>query len=103
MDGTLINCEEALGEIEQIQDSVTRTLVNMAFVHFVKVAQLQKQAQPATDFDMVFLVTAMKGFFAEHDVIARALEGEKVGGWFDEEPPSPTERRPKQGAAEIKR
>jgi hypothetical protein len=32
---------------------------------------------------MLFIVTALRDFFAEHDVIARTLAGEKVGAWFD--------------------
>ncbi len=84
MPGTLLNYDEALRFIEQIQDPVTRNLVNLAFVHLVKTVHLERRAQPRTDLDMLFLVTALKDFFAEHEVLARTLEGEKVGAWFDE-------------------
>ena len=84
MAGTLLNCDEAVRFIEGIQDPVTKNLVNMAFVHLVKKVQLEKRDQPSADLDMLFLVTALKEFFAEHDVLARTLEGEKVGAWFDE-------------------
>jgi hypothetical protein len=30
---------------------------------------------------MPFLVAALEDFFAEHNVIERTLEGEKVGAW----------------------
>jgi hypothetical protein len=83
MTGTLLNCDEAVRFIEQIQDPVTRNLVNMAFVHLVKTVHLEKRDLPRTDLDMLFLVTSLNDFFAEHDVIARTLEGEKVGAWFD--------------------
>jgi hypothetical protein len=83
--GTLLYCDEALRFIEQIQDPVTKALVNMAFVHFVKKVHLEKQNFPRCDLDMLYLVTALKDFFSEHDVIARTLEGEKVGAWFEEE------------------
>ena len=83
MNGTLLNCDEAVRFIEQIQDPVTKNLVNMAFVHLVKTVHLEKRDLPTTDLDMLFLVTSFKDFFAEHDVIARTLEGEKVGAWFD--------------------
>jgi hypothetical protein len=83
MTGTLLNCDEAVRFIEQIQDPVTKNLVNMAFVHLVKRAHLEKRDLPKTDFDMLFLVSSLKDFFAEHDVIARTLDGEKVGAWFD--------------------
>jgi hypothetical protein len=83
MTGTLLNCDEAVRFIEQIQDPVTKNLVNMAFVHLVKTVHLEKRNLPTTDLDMLFLVTSFKDFFAEHDVIARTLEGEKVGAWFD--------------------
>jgi hypothetical protein len=82
--GTLVNCDEALRYIERIPNPVTRTLVHMAFVHVVKNVHLEKRDRPAGDLDLLFLVTALEGFFAEHDVIARALVGEKVGAWFDD-------------------
>jgi len=84
MHGTLLNCDEAVRFIEQIQDPVTKNLVNMAFVHLVKTVHLEKRDPPKTDLDMLFLVSSLKEFFAEHDVIARTLEGEKVGAWFDD-------------------
>jgi hypothetical protein len=30
-------------------------------------------------------ITALVGHLSEHDVLARTLEGEKVGAWFEEE------------------
>lgn len=84
MTGILLNCDEAARFIEQIHDPVTRNLVNMAFVHFVKRVHLEKRDPPKADLDMLFIVTSLKDFFAEHDVIDRTLEGEKVGAWFDE-------------------
>ncbi len=84
MPGTLINCEEAVRFVEQIEDPVTKNLVNMAFVHMVKQVHLEKRAAPPSDVDMLFLVTSLKDFFAEHDVLVRTLEGEKVGAWFEE-------------------
>ena len=84
MTGTLVNCDEAVRFIEQIQDPVTKNLVNMAFVHIVKQVHLEQRERPRADLDMLFLVTTLKDFFAEHEVLARTLEGEKVGAWFDE-------------------
>jgi hypothetical protein len=84
MAGTLLNCDEALRFIEQIQDPVTKNLVNMAFVHLVKKVHLDKSDLPRADLDVLFFVTTLKDFFAEHEVLARTLEGEKVGAWFDE-------------------
>jgi hypothetical protein len=83
--GTLLNCDEALRFIEGIQDPVTKSLVNMAFVHLVKRVHLGKRDLPRHDLDMLYLVTALKDFFAEHDVLARTLAGEKVGAWFEDE------------------
>jgi hypothetical protein len=83
--GTLLHCDEALRFIEQIQDPVTRSLVNMAFVHLVKKVHLEKRDLPRCDLDMLFLVSALKDYFSEHDVIARTLGGEKVGAWFEGE------------------
>jgi hypothetical protein len=80
--GTLVNCDEAMRYIENIDDPVTKTLVNMAFVHLVNRVHLQQRDFPAANLDMLFLVTTLKDFFAEHDVLVRALEGEKVGAWF---------------------
>ncbi len=84
MAGTLLNCDEAVRFIGQIRDPVTKNLVNMAFVHLVKRVHLEKHDRPAADLDMLFIVTSLRDFFAEHDVIARTLEGEKVGAWFDD-------------------
>jgi hypothetical protein len=83
--GTLLNCDEAIRFIEQIENPVTKSLVNMAFVHLVKQVHLEKRRAPQGNLDMLFLVTALKEFFAEHEVLARTLEGEKVGAWFDAE------------------
>jgi len=83
MAGTLLNCDEAARFIEQIPDPVTKNLVNMTFVHLVKRVHLEKRGLPTTDLDMLFLVTTLKDFFDEHGVIARTLEGEKVGAWFE--------------------
>jgi hypothetical protein len=82
--GTLLACDEATRFIEEIPDPVTRSLVNMAFVHLVKTVLLEKRASPSADLDMLFLVKALKEYFSEHEVIARTLEGEKVGAWFDD-------------------
>jgi hypothetical protein len=82
--GTLLHGDEAARFIEQIQDPVTRSLVNMAFIHLVKRVHVQKD-YPSSDLDMLYLVKALKDYFAEHDVIARTLEGEKVGAWFEDE------------------
>ena len=82
--GTLLACDAAARCIEEIPDSVTRSLVNRAFVHLVKMVLLEKRAVPSSDLDMLFLVKALKEYFSEHDVIARTLEGEEVGAWFAE-------------------
>ncbi len=84
MAGTLINCNEAMRFIDRIQNRVTKNLVNMAFVDLVKRVHVEHRDSPEADLDMLFLVTALERFFAQHDVLARTLEGEKVGAWFDE-------------------
>lgn len=83
--GILLNSDEASRFIEQIQDPVTKSLVNMVFVHLVKKVHLEKGDFPKSDLDMLFLVKSLKDFFSEHEVIARTLEGEKVGSWFEDE------------------
>lgn len=83
--GVLRNCDEALRFIEEIQDPITRSLVNMAFVHFVKKVHLETREGPESDIDMLYLVTCLADFFCEHEVLARTLEGEKVGAWFEED------------------
>ncbi len=82
--GTLLYCDEAIRFIERIEDPVTKSLVNMAFTHLVKKVHLEKREGPRSDLDMLFLVTSLRDFFAEQDVIARTLQGEKVGAWFEE-------------------
>jgi len=81
--GALLYADEALHFIERIEDPVTRSLVNLVFVHLVNKVHLEKHDLPRSDLDMRFLVAALKEFFAEHDVLARTLEGEKVGAWFE--------------------
>jgi hypothetical protein len=83
--GNLINCDEAVRFIEKIPDPVTKNLVNMAFVDLVKKVHLEKSNRPTIDLDVLFLVTFLKDFFTDHEGIARTLEGEKVGAWFEEE------------------
>src|SRR4051794_20803623 len=39
--GTLLHCDEAIRFIDQIDDPVTKNLVNMAFVHLVKTVNLE--------------------------------------------------------------
>jgi hypothetical protein len=83
--GTLRNCDEAMRFIDQIADPITRSFVNMVFVHMVKKVYIEKRDLPQTDVDMLFLVAALADFFSEHDVLARTLAGEKVGAWFEDE------------------
>lgn len=82
--GTLIHCKDAQKLIEQIDDPVTRNLVNMAFVHVVKTVFIDATDAPQGDFDMGFFVKVLEPFFAEHDVLARTLSGERVGSWFED-------------------
>ena len=83
--GTLLYCEEAKLFIDSIPDPVTRSLVNMAFVQFVKIVYIDKSELPRGDIDMLFVAKTLQHFFAEHEVIARTLEGDKVGAWFEGE------------------
>ena len=82
--GTLIHADEAIRFIEQIGDPVTRALVNMAFVRFVKRIHVDERDAPRADVDGLFLVEVLHDFFSEHDVLKRTLAGEKVGAWFDD-------------------
>jgi hypothetical protein len=81
--GTLLHCAERVQFINGIQDPVTRSLVNLAFIRFVQKVHLEKQKFPTADLDMLFLVTTLKDFFSEHDLIARTLEGERTGAFFE--------------------
>ena len=81
---TLLCCDEAIRFIERIEDPVTRSFVKMAFVHLVKKVHLENRDLPRCDLDMLFVVSSLKGFFAEHDVMTRTLQGEKVGAWFED-------------------
>lgn len=83
--GKLQYCDEALRYIETIADPITRSLVNMAFVHLIKKVHLEKRDLPRSDVDMFFLVRRLTDFFSEHEVLARTLEGEKVGAWFEDQ------------------
>lgn len=83
--GTIHFADEAFQRIEQVADPVTRSLVQMAFTHIVKKTHLDRGDPPRCDLDGLFLVRALEEFLSEHDVIARTLEGERVGAWFDED------------------
>jgi hypothetical protein len=80
--GTLVRCEEAQQQVEQTEDPVTRNLLNMAFVHFVR-ARFCDGTAPSTDIDMSYVISVLKEFLSEHEVLARTLGGETVGAWFD--------------------
>jgi hypothetical protein len=83
--GTLLYGDEASRFIESIDDPITRNLVTMAFVRLVQQVFMLKGERPRTDLDALFLVKTLRDFFSEHDVLARTLDGEKVGAWFDDE------------------
>ena len=83
--GTLLHCDEALRFIAQVEDPVTRNLLNMAFVRFVQRSLLEDRESPRADVDMLYLVKVLKDFFSEHEVLARTLAGERVGAWFGDE------------------
>ncbi len=82
--GTLLNCEEAQRLIEETQDPVTRNMLNMAYIHFVKEHFFTGSLKPSCNVDMAYVVAMLKGFLSEHEVLTRSLSGEKVGAWFDE-------------------
>ena len=82
--GTLLHADEAIRFIEQIPDPVTRSLVNMAFVRFVKAIHVDRQDAPWSDVDSIFLVKVLHDFFGEHEILERTLAGETVGAWFDD-------------------
>lgn len=83
--GALLYGDEASCFIETIDHPVTRTLVNMAWVRLVQRVYLLDGDRPRTDLDALFLVKTLRDFFAEHEVLTRALDGEKVGAWFEDE------------------
>jgi len=83
--GTLLYADEALRFIESVEDPITRNLLNMALVHLVKRQHLERREAPRGDVDLLYLMSALKDYFAEHDVLRRTLAGEKIGVWFDEE------------------
>ena len=83
--GTLLNCDEAMRLIEQVDDPVTKNLLNMAFVKFVKTTHLEKRLLPERDVDMVYVVTVLREYFSEHQVLCQTLAGDKVGAWFEGE------------------
>ena len=83
--GTLLHADEALRFIESVSDPITRNLLNMALVHLVKRHHLERRDAPRGDVDLLYLMSALKDYFAEHEVLRRTLAGEKVGTWFDDE------------------
>jgi hypothetical protein len=84
--GSLLYADEAVRFIEQIEDPVTRNLVNLVFVQMVRGAHLTRQHRPRTDVDALYLVKTLRDFFSQRDVLTRTLEGETVGAWSDDQP-----------------
>ena len=57
----------------------------MALVHLIKRYHLEHRDTPRGDVDLLYLMSALKDYFVEHDVLRRTLAGEKLGSWFDDE------------------
>ena len=69
--GTLLYGDEAVRFIERIEDPVTKSLVNMAFVRLVRRASLEKTAAPRGDFEGSHfqLLTRAQGHSRDCDVV----------------------------------
>jgi hypothetical protein len=74
----VIRHEEANERLAQIDDAITRRLVDNALFHFFKKFYNSKE-YPACDFDMLYFQELLVAVFSEHDVLQRILAGEEVG------------------------
>jgi len=81
----LARCDAAAEFIEQLKDPIVRNLLNIAFTRVVKI-YTAKKTRPIGPFDMMFFVQTLADLFSDGDIIQRTVAGERVGGWFDEEP-----------------
>ena len=82
---TLIRCEEAQQFLDRLPDPITKNLVNMSYVLTIKKCLLERSYSPEGEFDMLFFVRTLSDLFSERGVILKALAGEKVGSWFDDD------------------
>ena len=69
--------DEALDILDTVEDPVTKNLLNMALVHLVKRHHLERREAPREDVDLLYLMKALEGYFAEHDVLPHTLGGKK--------------------------
>ena len=88
--GTLLYADEAKRFIEQIEDPLTRNLVNLAFGRLVQRMDGEKGDGPRADLDALFLVRALRDFFSEPGVLTRAVEGKKGGAGCEDDARPPT-------------
>ena len=78
-----VRYEDACEFIENVEDPITRNLLNMAFVKVVR--RTSSGNRPKPGFDILFCFETLADLFAEHDVIRRTLDGERVGALFGDE------------------
>jgi hypothetical protein len=83
--GELLYFNEAMEFIKGIQNPVTRNFLNMAVAHLIKSYHVEKQEFPRCDFDMLYFVRVLAGYYSRHDIIARTLAGERVGAFWEDD------------------
>lgn len=84
MTGSLLRCTEAQTLIDETVDPITQRLLRMAYVKYVASKYCGTPLPSLGDVDMLYVLTVLKDFLGEHDVLARTLNGEIVGAFFDD-------------------
>jgi hypothetical protein len=77
--------QEAYEYVTGVEDPITQRLLRMALVHFVLPRKDDNARRPMCDVDMRYVMSVLEEFLAEHSVLIRTLQGEKIGDFFEDD------------------
>jgi len=73
----LLRQEEAFERLRSVKEVTLNQLLNRAAFHVIKRFAAENTA-PVADFDLLFFLDSMAGFFSNEDVLRRILDGEDL-------------------------
>lgn len=74
----ILNHQEALVVINQVENSITKNLVNTA-LHFLLTKYMRDPTLPDADIDLKFFAEALLQFCSNHKLIQEILEEKDIG------------------------
>lgn len=77
--------QEAFEYITRVEDPITRRLLRMALVHFLLPRADDGTTEPRCDVDLRYVMAVLQEFLAEHTILIRTLQGEKIGDFSDDD------------------